>query len=378
MFIIENFTPFKGAVLYDEKWPSFIQNINQLPLETSFNDICIIFGFNPINASKIVDNTIQHWRVSTETSFLHGISHLSLGKSPNPGNAIFIDLLWQTRFIEMAQKLKMISLFDVQLLDDKKTKTVNSYAAQKINHIIRSLYIYWWSVSQNKIKLPKLIYRGIRSYNLYGHETLRPAIDAIWATDSSHEMRRKKAVDLLIKWICNKKLHQLTDGNIFSFTSSIPTAKYFSNGEGIILCIDPTKVEIITSELHDPERLGGRDLVSNRMEKEYIVKIPENYNFVPENIIINDLEYFIAEENPLCVDMFDHDDKSATYYMHGLHISVQYYWKTNENGGLIFSTDGFHGNRKEFKQKYGFDPMPVEKNLSEISNFKFKKVEKRW
>jgi hypothetical protein len=369
---------------YDD-WTNFVAQCNQIQQPVPIETACEMVGILPTFYTKVVDQSFESWRESTTTSLLHGISGLQLGKAPKQGAQIFPDLVWQTRFLIVARQISPIFRFDtIPVIKNGKPIMVKNERALgvrpslilPINKIIRCLYLYWWLNHVNKVKLPKRIYRGIRAHDLYNHETFAPAVAAIWKSDKSHAMKRKEAIDILIRWICDKKLHQITDGQVLSFTASIPVAKYFSNGAGFLLAVDPKRVQIITSELHDA-RLQGKDYMSNMQEKEYIVRIPPNYDFQPEDIIINDKDYFVAAQNPLCVALFDHDDIEAIYKMNGISIEAWYRWKTNEQGILSFAVDGHFGeSRRQCIQSYGFDPMPTTQNLDQITDFVVRKRRK--
>jgi hypothetical protein len=126
-------------------------------------------------------------------------------------------------------------------------------------------------------------------------------------------------------------------------------------------------------EVHEP------DYISNRKEKEYIIRIPDGYQIKPEDIEIVDKEYLLAANNPLAVQWLDHDDISIEYNMNGKTIKAQYDWHSNERGSISFQIkkekpDGSWGDwewpegKNNFKKKYGFDPMPNPKNLSQITD----------
>ena len=390
MRLREEFKPYPGALVFDD-WSDFIAKCNQIqsmPAEQACEAVGINFSF----FSKVVDFAFDSWRDPGPTSsILHGISYLRLGQVPKQGQAVFIDLTWQTRFLIKCKKLSPAFLIQARpIIKNGKPIIIKGTAALGVsqeagsdriipasNNVLRCLYLYWWLNSQTKVKLPKKIYRGIRAHDLYGHDNMKTAISAIFAADKSYQMKKKDAIDVLVTWICTKKLHLLTDGNLLSFTASIPVAKYFSNGEGIILAVDPQKVDIISSELHD-ERLQGADYMSKMKEREYIVRIPVGYNFRPEDIIINHLDYFVAEQNPLAVGLLDHDDKEAHYTMNGHSIVAFFHWRDNEHGGLLFKVDqNYSTNRREATKALGFDPLPKPENLSQISNFSIK-PRKRW
>jgi hypothetical protein len=377
----------ENIVQFDSRWSEFIDKLNSAPIQ-DFKQACDVTGISPDYFQKVIVSAIGHWRESTTTSILNGISNISLDTIPH--GDIFTDIAWQTRFIIMAMNSKLLSRLDVSNILDKKNKpiqvknefakTVNNIGQTTVNKIIRTLFLYWFVNNKKQVKLPKFIYRGIRAHDLYSHPTFAPIVADIWASDKTHDMKRKQVIDTLKNWICDKKLHQLLDSKLLSFTSAINIAKYFSNGEGFYLRVDPRKVEIITSEIHDEENVASRDIVSDKNEREYIIRLPVDYEFKPDDIIINDLSYFIAEQNPLSVGLFDHDDKLAKYEMDGIPIEAYFSWNSAGNGGrLLFkqttSTDnGYNGynwylGRGNFKKQYGFDPLPTPSNLASIKNF---------
>ncbi len=368
----KSFAPFEGALLFDD-WSNFIVLCNQIKQPISNQQACELVGIRYSLFERVIDEAFANWRESTSQSILHGISHLQLGNVPPKGTAVFVDLMWQTRFFLKCKPLFPVFAVTYQIKkDDVVVKVKNESALgatesaiRPANNILRCLYLYWWLNSIKQKKLPKRIYRGIRAHDLYNSDTLKPLIAAIFNADKSREMKRKDAIDFLIKWICDRKLHQITDGNLLSFTASIPVAKYFSNGNGFILSVDPSKVEIISSELHD-ERLHGKDYMSNLIEREYIIRIPRDYDFQPSDIIINDKDYFVAEMNPMVVGLFDHDDIEARYTLHDMPIRAWYRWSSNNSGGLVFNSV----SRREFIKSFGFDPMPSKDNLNKISDFK--------
>jgi len=249
----------------------------------------------------------------------------------------------------------------------------------KVNRIIKGLYLYWFLNSRKKVKIPKILYRGIRAHDLFNHENFK---DVMTKLDLSGSIvtNRKTAIDALIRFICDKKLHKITDGHLLSFTATIPTAKYFSNGNGFILKVDTSRVEIITSEVHD-EELSGPEPAYGRIEREYIIKIPKDYDFKPSDIMINDKDYLLADKNPLCVALFDHDDIRAKYEMHGIEITARFIWNSNGTAGSLRFVTPDHWEqytRGNFKKSFGFDPLPTESNLKDINNFRLEKSIDAW
>jgi hypothetical protein len=377
---------FPSAVLFDD-WSAFIAACNALPQNCTIEQACESesIPFNAVYVKNIVELCIANWRDSTSTSIIHGIANIHMGTVPPQGTPIFTDMLWQTRFLMMCRKNKIVSILDTDRVIDPTTKQVvtirnedalTSKREPKINRIIRAIYLYWFlNTRKSDVKLlAKALYRGVRAGDLIGHENFKPIADEIYKNDKSRYIRRKQVIDALVKYLCDNKLHTITDGNMLAFSATIPVAKYFSKGSGLILKVDPRKVEIITSEVHDPENLAGPEPFSGRVEREYICRIPADYQFQPSDIMINDLDYLIASVNPLCVAHLDHDDTRALYTLNGADIEAQYVWLTDSSGGLRFYADlngqFISGPRSVVKKNIGFDPMPTEANLKDISNFR--------
>jgi hypothetical protein len=395
MNIFESFTKFPQSVHFDD-WSEYGKLIPQAQKNgfSTEKELCSLLNINYGTYERLINSAIYEWRDATSRSVLHCIAHI-LNRIPENGEQIFPDLKWQTRALLMLEKRGFLSAS--RILDPKKGKkfdsspyiTINGKYARtvkdisKLNDVLRILYTYhvWTKNHPTAKKLPKWIYRGIRAGDLFHHDNMKDVIDVVWKSDKSHLMRRKEAIDLLIHHIVKKDINNITDGRILSFTASTAIAKYFSRGEGIILRVDPQRVDILTSEIHDEPRVGGADAFNGKNEREYIIRIPDGYVFTKEDIAINDGEYYIADQNPLCVALFDHDDKRAIYNMNGMEIRAKANWNnagTRTSLGFYNGEDWFPNSRNEWKTQYGFDPLPTEKNLSEITNFKIEEVTKRY
>jgi hypothetical protein len=348
---------------------------------------------------------------------LHSISELN-GEIPNNGQKIFKDIGKQTAALlvmsDGAQRrdmfgnmngvpgLRMISRLFLNRIrtgehnEDHSPKflDINGYHAlyakdknnlDKINDILKYVWIYVFyhkqKMKKERIKPPKYLFRGIRISNLYSEKDIEEVIRKIQFTETdSWVTKTEKRIDMVIDYILNNGIDKIIPGKFLSFTASENIADYFAHGEGFILRVESKKVDIITSELTEP-LLAEKDYVSNKKEKEYIVKIPSGYKFTQDDIMITHLDWFIAKNNPLCVQYFDHSNKGAEYTMNGKKIYAAYYWHTNERGSVEFRLnenrdDWYMLSRKEFKEQNGFDPMPSQKNLSQIKDFKFIDIKK--
>lgn len=380
-----SYSPFDASVKFTD-WSNFLNALDQATTHgfSSEEELCSLVGIEYKLYNSLIHLAIHAWRDSTTTSILHGISHINLDR-PLTGSQVFPDLVWQTRFILMLIKERYLRGFDVSKIPDpnkpisepgrKFLMIKNEYALTCKDEILtpylQILYLYNFfnhnKQIKDKLRLPKYLYRGVRAHDLWNHTNLVDILSSIWKNDTKYELQRRDAINKVRDYIISNGINHIADGRILSFTSSLPIAKYFSNGEGFILRIDPRMVHIVTSEIHDETRVGGSDAVSGKNEREYIVRIPDDYKFTRDDIIINDLDYWVAEQNPLCVALLSHDDKEATYTMNGISIRARFNWNAAGTKGSL----RFNGvPRVQFKQTHGFDPLPTIENLDQIKDFK--------
>lgn len=404
-------------------WNDFNDKINAA-IDSGFSDekeLLEKVGFSFELYEKIAKNMIFHWKDSVSKSLLHTVSNLDF-KMPQMGSKIFRDLVQQTRALliigpghsernifgdeNSAVGLNIISKFSFGFIpnDDPNVKVYDPFTKeqkisrwklfdsiklltlnkpediQKANMVLKYIWLYVfyhrYKLKKEKTKLPKYLYRGIRFQNIYNEKEISDIIQSVQRLDTeSWISHHEKRIDLIYNYLKTNGINKIIPGKFLSFTASENIADYFANGEGFILRVEPKNVEIITSELTEP-LFDQKDYVSNKKEREYIIKIPENYKFTNDDIKIVDLDYFIAKNNPLCVQYFDHDDKGAEYILNGKKVKAKYFWSSNTRGGVEFQTDedGWAFlSRRQFKETHGFDPLPTEKNLNEIKDFKFVK-----
>ena len=414
-FLNERYGQFQDSIKYTN-WNNFKDKLINA-INIGFNnekELVDLMGMDFNKYTQIRENMIYNWKDSVSKSLLHSISEIGQ-KIPKDGSNIFKDLRQQTAMLVVASGgLKNRDMFGnindtsgINLLNrhfdlsrikntDPKNKTYDSYlkkdvmkkfvdfggvpaytvkpeAIEKVNEMIQYIWLYsfyhHYKMKKDSPKLPKFLYRGIRVFQLKGKdiEELRKI-----SKDTKHDVFTKNFIDNLIDYIVKNGISKISDGKLLSFTESRNIAAYFANGEGIILRVDPSKVKIVTSPKTE-EFFQEADYVSGKKEKEYIIKIPTNYKFTKEDIEIVNKDYWVAGNNPLAVQFFDHDNKKAIYKLNGVNIKAKYIWHSNTNGGLIYynldDERSWGDSRRAFKQKYGFDPMPTEKNIDQIKDF---------
>jgi hypothetical protein len=439
-----NFGNFEGSIKFTN-WKSFKDKLENA-INKGFSDVYELLSLMDMDKEiydKIKNNMIYNWKDSVSKSLLHAVSNLG-NEFPKEGDYIFSDLLTQTRFLILSSSgfknndmfgnshsvdgLYMLSKFGdlerIKNTDPTKTKynsTVRQYVMmkyvkvggydaytttkpeciEKVNDIIKYIWLYVFYNKylfnkglQNKtLNLPKYLYRGIRVGNVFSkaNKLFKDKFDDIEKTYSNehHTKRSKERMDIILNHIINGGLQDFVDGKFLSFTASLPIAKYFANKDGFILRVDSSKVDIITSELTD-ELFDKPDYVSGKKEREYIVRIPEDYKFTKDDIIISDTDYLVGSNSPLAVEYFDHDDKEAMYDLTDekgqvWNIKARYVWHTNTSGGILYDVKkeqdedySWSESRKKIKQQYGIDPLPTENNLDKIKNFKINLNRKKW
>jgi hypothetical protein len=424
------FGNFKDNIQYTD-WSDFKLKLKNAILTgfKNIDDLVLLMDMDLNIYHKIKDNMIFNWKDSVSKSILHSIAEIG-HKIPKTGSNIFPDLKTQTQFLILSSQgyqgtnifgnfnsanglniLRKNSDLEPIINTDKKVDSrfvtfggVNALTTKtedgikKVNDIIKYIWLYGfynhYKLKKEKLKIPKYLYRGIRGV-MYdkAKKVLGKEFEELNKLATETKMKNSKTVklryDLVFDYILKNGLHKLTDGKFLSFTSSLPIAKYFSNKDGFIIRVESDKVNIISSELTE-ELFNQEDYVSNKKEKEYIIVIPKNYKFTKDDIIITDEDYLIADNNPLCVDSFSHDNKQAFYDMlddNGVlwHINAYYVWHTNDRGGILYSVKNDKGDdsrwghtRNEIKKEYHFDPLPNEKNINKISNFSADDNKKRW
>ena len=415
------FGTFPGSVQYTD-WSGFKTKL-LAAIKQGFKDeadLCKQMGLEKEQYDKIADNMILNWKDSVSKSLLHGTAEVG-NKLPKKGDNIFKDTLQQTQFLilagpglqgrnmmgddNMTKGLRIIDRFALAKIKDAKgePKTIGGVYAMtvaphvkektldQINEIMQYVWLYvffhHYKVKKDpKVakKMPKYLYRGIRG--LFGSkQTIQDLFKGL-NSDSRPDGKYSKKADIdntkarydkVIEYIIGHGINKIADGKLLSFTAAKPIADYFANKEGMILRIDPSKVNIVSSELTEP-KFAEKDYVSGKKEREYIVRIPHNYKFSKEDIEIVNAEYLMSESNPLVVAQFSHDDVAATYELGGYSIRAKWYWKNNGKGSIVFTAekDGhdvfYSEGRVTAKKELGFDPMPTEDNLKDIKNFKLK------
>lgn len=427
----KSFGDFEYNIPYTN-WDDFKEKISKAKKNgfTNIDELISIMDMDKDFYEKVRENVIFNWKESVSKSLLNAIQYINKD-FPKEGEPIFKDLLSQTRFLiimssgqrstnifgrtNITQGLGCLSRFknikQIRLKEpyldnfgqmkryvkvgDQPALTVSEpEVIEKVNIVLKYVWLYVFyndytlkrKLNEKKTKLPKYIYRGVRMTNLHTILNLRNELLKFNEHNKDHRKNTKEKIDFIIDLMNQKGVNEIVEEKYASFTASKNVAEYFSNNKGFVIKIRTKDVDIITSELTE-KLFDQEDYVSGKKEREYIVKIPNNYKIKKEDVFVTSTDYLISENNPLAVKRFDHDDKNAYYNFHHQNkiykVRAFYCWVTNTNGRIMFTVEDDEGvlaygeSGKYYKKEYGFNPMPTPNNLNQISDFKIE-IKSRW
>ena len=320
-------------------------------------------GLDAPDFGRTVSEAIRHWRNSPSSSLINILGNAGLIE---PGERLFPDINTQTQVLAAGIEGEAILQRSLNCIlgDNRKpirtatnanAMTAEGEAAAAVNRLARAFRI--WEernralVRTGKVKLPKMLYRGIKSRDVALPDGFK-ADDGLVSNLRRCAIATAKAGELSAH-----KLADLSDTEILSFTSNEHIAEYFANNEGFVVSVDPTRLSPVAGWGTD-EALAGADPVTGRQEREWIMRAGSHV-LAPEDVRINDANYYFSTSDPkgiACVDGF----VKAQYRLRDHYIEARFVWNASGNGGSIhFSANReWSEKRGAFKKKYGFDPLP--------------------
>lgn len=370
-------------------WSGLKKNLERYSLCSTEDEFLDLNGVTRNFYDQIINFSISRWRHSTSCSMFQIVGHHGL-EIPQQGTPIFTNHLEQTRFFHLLDEAKILSKVVLGHVVDQNNEKVKvkgnvalTYPAHeerrktveaKVNQVLQAVFIYAFlcKEKEKEIKLPKKLYRGIRLGDVGKLRGLKEQLSEVKYEPSKRDEFARRRTEIIRDFIENHGLNGIAESPLLSFTSSKSVASYFANKRGFVLEIDVKDVEVLTSELHDL-RMNVQDFISGKFEREYMVRLPKNQVKV-QNIIIEDLDYLVAINDPMSVNYFNHNDKVAFYTLNGTKVKAQYQWSSNTKGSIRYANvddkqaGWFYGSR-EFKQQYGFSPVITQKNVKDIQDF---------
>lgn len=368
-------------------WSDLKRKVEQYPLYQTEDDFLDDVGIKRDFYNKITGFAIRGWRESTSRSLFQIIGHHGLDV-PEKGKPIFKNHLEQTRFFHLLDEGRILGKFGLGHVVDENNEKVKvaggnvalTYPQNEsrrastekiVNEVLQAVFIYAFLCKQKEMKLPKKLYRGIRLSDMRNIPGLKEELSVLKYDPSTRSDYYREYVRIVCDYINEHGLNGIAESSLLSFTASKSVASYFANKRGLVLEVEAQDVEILTSELHD-ERLDVMDYMSGKKEREYIVRLPKEQVEV-KNIMIHDLDFFIATSDPRAVSLFNHNDKIAYYELNEVKIKAQFHWSTNTKGSIAYynlSDNGWGYGSREFQKEYGFSPVITNKNIKEVKNFR--------
>lgn len=378
-FRAEAVDPKEAIIKFDAAWPDFATATDAQLTAASLGDVAEMAGVSPDSFPGIISGALREWRVSPSRSFINLLRNVDLAR---PGHPMFANVLEQSRIL--ASGLEINALPDARdgfmraiLKDDKKRLMVSQDACAltatdegvaEINKLARALHL--WErrnaarVRLGEIKLPKTLFRGIRS----AHIKTPPVAHG---TDDPYAVRSCRITAAQLDAMAAVPLAELSESSILSFTPTEAIAQFFTRDEGYVLEVDPADVQVIAAWSTD-KALAGKDYVTGRQEREWIVRIPRDMVLDRDQVQINDRRWHVAMGLPDGVRTLHHETV-ATYDLEGHHVEARWVYKPSGVGGSLYFTidDNWSQTRAAAKKSMGFDPLPEGDRLKAVTSLQF-------
>jgi len=374
----------KGAdalIHWDGRWGHFFDSKpdNRTLAGMSLQEIAEAAGCEPTAFPDVVTKALREWRVSPSRSLVNIVASAA---EAIPGGTMFPTVRLQSQLLAAAIEAGAIRQGDLSSALDENGKpfrvtqdcfgmTAVGEAATQVNNLARAFLLWEWRnralVAEGNIKLPKRLYRGIRENTIPlpdGYEDIEDVpSNIVWC-----ERAAARAEQLRSGFLAD-----VSKTPILSFTANERIAEFFTKNEGYVISVDPAELSLVSSWSTD-EALAGPDLVTGRQEREWIMRLPNDYVLAPDNVRFHHRDVFSATADPRGIAMLDGTIK-AFYRLHGHFIEAYFAWNSTGTGGSIrFRVDGgWSETRATIKKTHGFDPMPGP--TDEVSELVYRKVD---
>lgn len=341
-------------------------------------------GFRTEKFQDLINYSIRRWRVNPAGSLINIVKDIEQGSEGQP---MFADIKTQSQVIAGAilgkavNERNMTGVWGGKFKDntDRKERwlltqdycamTALGEEAARINALGRAFRVWEEKnralVREGVVKIPKKLYRGLRNRDL---KIDTSGIDS----DLSRYERVVRVHQLRRELMLGNSLADFSHSEILSFSANRSIAEQFANQEGFVLEIDPAELSVISAWCMD-EALGGKDPVTGKDEREWIMRVGD-YSLKPENIINRTEEIAWISRDVSGIEMVNSNSVRAYYKLNGTSMECNSYWNASGTKASLFFTnhDGeFRSSfkRAEFKKLYGFDPLPSDKDKVESLEF---------
>jgi hypothetical protein len=331
--------------------------------------------------ASVIQRGLKEWRVNPGRSFVRGMEQVG---SASAGDDLFRSSLDQSLFLASLMRCGAMPAASIQVAvaaDGKRVQEnqglfrlgVAEKAIPAFVSILGALRLWRMAnearIETGSVRLPKRLYRGIRGRDIH--------VDIPSIGDEHHLVRSMRVTEDRFRRMSDVPLHSVSTTGILSFTELRGAAQHFANEEGFVIEIDPRDVGIVSSWTLDLA-LSGKDEMTGRSEREWIVQVPPDLVLQPDQVAIEDGEYSIVTRDPLGVGRVSHDYQ-CRYSIDGRHIRSSFVYNSNGVGGKVVfhhktAQDAYgQHSRRTFKRIHGFDPVPDDP--SRVSDIEYLKVE---
>lgn len=340
-----------------------------------------IASFSPVPAdhfADVISRSLDEWRENPGRSFLSAVGNAPFARA---GKNMFNNLEHQTHFLaglcrvggQGARNLQAVRSKEHGARFHRERGTVAITASENgvayINQMARAFHL--WEkrnaalVRSGAVKLPRKLYRGVRAGELEF-----PDLGIERGKGEMYEEFAARLTQARFDHLLSHDVGTMFPGNVLSFTANLEVARYFANEAGFIVSVDPQEVDVVAA-WNFCEELDGKDPMSNKHEREWIIRLSPEHRFPRDEVEITASEWLMYNGDIRGINMAGHGTK-ATYEMNGLKIEARFEYRPSGEGGSVrFSVDGewMEWTRNQFKKEKGFDPVPT--SPEQVSNLQY-------
>jgi hypothetical protein len=345
-------------------------------------DIAVRCGVDPEAFAEGVRRSVRQWRVSPSRSFLRALDNDGAGA----GAQAFGNIRQQSAMLLAAAEAGFLDgsrdghlravLGDdgkrVMVTSDAPAVTLTEDGKDVFSRVLRAMSLYEARnaalVRTGRVKRPRALFRGMRGIDL-------PKVDVTHGEGEPYEVRSCRVTAARLGALLSSPLAESCGSSIVSVTSNRTVAEFFTRREGFVVEIDPDEVGIVSGWAVDGD-LDGKDAVSARHEREWIVRLPRDLVPSPGQATIHDRTWLTAMAAPEAIAMVEHYDV-AEFDLEGRHVRVSWLYNGSGVGGsLRFAVDGgYPETRADIRRRLGFDPLPGPDRHALVSGLRFRSAD---
>jgi len=386
-------TKANALICFDDRWVAFADRVpddNDRLARMSDQDLIGHFEIDPQILREAIPIALSEWRISPTRSLINILAGIN---GAVPSGPMFSDLAQQTRVLAAAVKSGAVSYGDVRgvssskkgmlerVANDAYAATLDDHGRRLLNDIARAFHAWELRnrarIDTGLVKIPRLLYRGIRSRDIDIDGAFNQRADEAW------NLRFCRLFDARRDELSKRPLTTISGTPIISFTSSESIARYYADGEGMVVEVDPAKFMVVASWSLDAA-LDGKDEINGKHEREWIVRVDPSFVLRPDEIKPWDRIFAYSTNDPKGIEMLDHYTR-ARYRLDGRLVEAYFQYNASGTGGkrmFYVNGDHFAKTRMAWRRENGFDPVPapgrVVENLEYFDREPFSRSRRRY